>query len=194
MEEEENTLMRKFFVLLILALVLICAAPASAATINGSFGFAGFATSINGSDLATSTMFTPGFLMVSDPDTAGDYQPIPVLTAGSGGLIDTTNLNSFIVNFGAYGGFVANTGQILVQLPSVLAVYYVGTFTPGAGLPPTLDPSPTSVTITLTRTGNSNSYSGTLASPPDSLVPEPGTYALIGAGLVGLFAFRRKRA
>jgi len=198
MQEEENTLMRKVFGFLALALVLCLAAPAGAAPINGSVVVSTLGTTINGSDLLTATLFSPVVFIpqqVFTGLTTGDYVPVPQFTFGSGGLIDTNNINTYNLNFVGLGTFAAATGQILSQNANFLDALFIGTFTPTlSGVLGGFDPSPTSVRISLNKTGPSTSYGGTMASPPEGNVPEPGTYALIGAGLFTLFALRRKRA
>jgi hypothetical protein len=182
-----------------------------AAPLNGSLVLTTVSSSLNGSDLSDSTLITPtGFIFNPTPPPiailltpgvntgvgVGDYTAVPFLTFGTGGVVDLVNINSYALIFdGDVGAFAASIGQIISQSANFLDVLYTGTFFPGPTGPlAAFDPSPTSVRISLNLSGGSVSYSGTLASPPEEFIPEPGTYALIGAGLLSLFALRRRHA
>lgn len=192
--------MRKWFVFLSLVMILAVAAPLGAVPINGSIVFSTAGALINGTNLLDSTLFTP--VAAATPGvTAGisvnDYGLLVANTPGTGGLIDTTNINNYAVNFAGYGDFTATIGAILSQNANFLDALFIGTFTPEAGGDFDLagfDPTPTSVRVSLNFTGASTGYVATMASPPEELVPEPGTYTLMAGGLLSLFALRRKKA
>lgn len=203
--------MAKSSVFLALAVAVTVAVGAAAAPLNGSLVLTTVSSSINGSNLSDSTLITPtGFIFNPTPPPvvilvtpgvvtgvgAGDYVPVPFLTFGTGGVVDLLNINSYALIFdGDVGAFAASVGQIISQSANFLDVLYTGTFFPGLTGPlATFDPSPTSVRVSLNYSGGSVSYAATLASPPEEVIPEPGTYALIGAGLLSLFALRQRRA
>lgn len=203
--------MSKSSVLLTLAMVVTVAVGAAAAPLNGSLVLTTVSSTINGTDLADSTLITPtGFIFNPTPPPtvilvtpgvvtgvgAGDYAAVPFLTFGTGGVVDLLNINSFGLIFDAdVGAFAASVGQIISQSTNFLDVLYTGTFFPGPTGPlASFEPSPTSVRVSLNYSGGSVSYAATLASPPEEFIPEPGTYVLIGAGLLSLFAVRRRQA
>jgi hypothetical protein len=183
--------MRRFVMLA--AALMAFSALAGATPIVGSLVLSSAGALMNGTDLSNSTILTPVGLVTGL--SSGDYSVVPVSTPGTDGVIDTTALSVFNVVFAGYGSFAATSGVLVSQSANFLDVFYLGDFTPSGGPLSGFDVSPTSVRISLNFTGNSTSYGGTLASPPeDNPVPEPGTYALIGAGLLGLFTLRRKAA
>jgi hypothetical protein len=190
--------MRRFVMLA--AAVMAFSALAGATTINGSIVLTSLGAVLNGTNLADSTLLQPVGLIgtpgVFTGLSTGDYAAFIVGTDGAGGTIDTTNINSFGVTFAGYGVFSATSGVLVSQSTNFLDVYFLGNFVPEVGGPLAgFETSPTSVRISLNFTGESTSYSGTLASPPqDNPIPEPGTYAMLGAGLIGLFMLRRKAA
>ncbi len=198
-------------VFIAIALIVSLAAGVTAAPINGSIVLATVGSSMNGTNLANSTLITPtGFIFNPTPPpptilltpgvvtgaATGDYVAVPFLTPASGGVVDLLNINVYALLFGSnVGAFSATVGQIVSQSANFLDVLYTGTFFPDLSGPlAVFDPSPTSVRVSMNYSGGSVSYAATMASPPEEIIPEPGTYALIGAGLLALFTLRRRRA
>lgn len=196
--EEMNASMKLFRALALFAFAVVLAlGTASAATINGSIPFAGIGLSINGADLAASTIINAVVYETSGVG-AGDYSAIPILTNFTeGGGLDLTNLSAFTFTNATYGTFVADGvgDQILTQNANFLDIYLRGTFTPAVALGAGLLPTDTSFRISFTKSGSSVSGSGTLNSPaaPPPGVPEPATMTLFGSALVGLGLIGRKR-
>jgi hypothetical protein len=182
---------------LALALTLVSAFSASADVISGSLPVIGLGASLEGgSDLSSAIVIRP---IVFDLDQLlsgvgqGDMSGVPAVTVGTGGTIDLTDnttINLFVIDFGIYGKFTADTGQLVSRDASTLKMFYTGNYS-GLG---TFSPSPMTfrVSVGYSVVGNeaSSSYNGVLASP----VPEPSTYALIGLSLTGLVAMRRRRS
>jgi hypothetical protein len=182
---------------LALALTLISAFSASADVIDGSVQVVGFGADLfGGSDLSNVTIIRPRVLLQNQVLSGlGQGDMVFPVTTGIGGFIDLTDassIDSFVIDFGGFGKFTADTGQIVSRSPSELKMFYTGAYT-GLG---TFAPSPMTFRVSVgfsavaNSTDSSSSYNGVLASPA---VPEPSTYAMIGLALSGLAVFRRRR-
>jgi hypothetical protein len=103
-----------------------------------------------------------------------------LLSIGAGG--------GFTISNATYGSFVATGGTILTQTTSFLNVVLDGVYIPGPGISGVTS-APAAVNLSLTQAGSSNSGSFSLAT-----IPEPGTMALLGSGILVLTrALRRRR-
>lgn len=188
---------KQLFLAAILAAVLGVAGQA--AFLDGSITLFTFGATINGPDLAASTQFTPtGFITpgLIAGGSLGDYSAVPILTSASGGAIDTTNPSAFSVSIPGYGVFGDATGLIVFQTQNFFQMYFEGTFTPEAGPLAGFDPSPAAMRVSLNMSGTGVAYGATLESiaavPPEE-IPEPATFALLGAGMLALSLLRRRR-
>jgi len=174
-------------------------------TINGSLGVNFNVPTKNGVTLADTTLLADT-LSPTNGVCTGDF----CVAAGSNYGPFTLNLGT-IANGGGFslsststfGGFIATAGTIMQQSANFLDIYLTGLYTglPNPGLvgcgnnSDPCDPSPTSFRASWTYTGGSLSGSGTLASPPTTVIPEPATTTLSGGALVALgIGLRRRRA
>lgn len=172
---------------------------AKADTVVGSQAIATLGTNTaNNTDITLATSFFVDD-MVSTASRDGDFLLIPAaqilgdatLTLGPG------NTATFSFVSATFGTFTAATYIDLGGLGSVRNIALLGTFTPGSDFPsPITDAGPASVIINFNQSGgagNAIAASLSLSSPP---VPEPGSIALCGIGLVALGGTRflkRKR-
>lgn len=186
-----------------------------AALIAGGAVGAAHATPINGTgavvmigvngvpagSIGSGTTFSFAFSLVSGRtgDLGGVVVGSPLTT------MSLTATNGSQVGFSAtWGSYLGTVSTVDVQGPvenRTVGITAIGTFTPLAG-PPDLtgfDPGQMTMTFTATQTGpvgsNSISANYTIASVPVPTVPEPGSLALVGLGLLAAGgALRRKQA
>lgn len=188
----------KKHVFLAAMLTAVLGVAGQAAFLEGSITLFTFGASINGPDLFTSTQFAPtGFItpgLIAGPGI-GDYAAIPILTSASGGVIDTTTPSAFSVSIPGYGVFGDAAGIVVLQTADFFQMYFEGTFAPEAGPLAGFDPSPATMRVSLNMSGIGVAYGATLESipvvPPEE-IPEPATYALLGAGMLALAMLRSR--
>jgi hypothetical protein len=128
------------------------------------------------------------FTYVSNNTAVSAGVTVPVFTGLSTGIhafsIGSTSM--------AFGQFVASSEQIVFQGGGFASLKFLGTFTPGTDFPSTLTASPAVLLVSFTQTadGNPISESGTISTT--AAVPEPSSLALLGIGISGFIAFRRR--
>lgn len=195
--------MKSRILMVTMALLFAATSSASAAGLNGSFGFTGLNPTKNGTNLNTSTIFTfTNYLATSNGD--GDFAGVTTGTFFNGpnppavtGVLDITSpitMGGFSITNPAFGTFVASStafNQVLSQSNNFLEILLVGWFTPAGSLSG-FSPTATDVRVSINLSGNSLSAAFTLTSP--TVVPEPSTYALgmVGTVVMGAVARRRK--
>ncbi|MGH7211662.1 MAG: PEP-CTERM sorting domain-containing protein [Acetobacteraceae bacterium] len=162
------------------------------------FVFLGFSASIRpvpvsitgAGDTADAVTLAPGVLGI--PLTSASF----TTTIGGGTIL--TPLDFVVEQTTQTGGFfTSGLASVLAESAAFFATYDgITSAGPIAGLPAgatnitvsVVTGSPLETTLTFGNGGNS--YSFTAATP--SVVPEPMTLALLGAGLIGLAATRRR--
>jgi hypothetical protein len=172
---------------------------AKADTVVGSQAIATLgANTANNADITLATSFFVDD-MFSTAARDGDFLLIPSSQSlGDGTLtLGPGNTATFSFVSATFGTFTAATYVDLGGSGSVRNIFLLGTFTPGSDFPaPITDAGPASVIINFNQAGGPGTAIGaslTLSSPP---VPEPGSIALCGIGLVALGGARflkRKR-
>ncbi len=189
-------------ILFSLALLLAVSTTASAAGLNGSFGFTGLNATKNGADLSNSTIFTfTNYLVTSNG--AGDFSgvttgtffagPNPPAVTGVLNITSAATMSGFSITNPSFGTFVASNtafNMVISQSTNFLDVQLVGVFTP-AGTLSGFSPTPADIRISFNLSGSSISSGFTLTSPTN--VPEPSTYALCGVSALVLGAYGRRR-
>ncbi|MBI1325217.1 PEP-CTERM sorting domain-containing protein [bacterium] len=191
-------------ILFSLALLIAASTTASAAGLNGSFGFTGLNATKNGTNLSNTTIFTfTNYLVTSNG--AGDFSGVTTGTFFNGpnppavtGVLDVTSpatMAGFSITNPSFGTFVASNSafnMILSQTTNFMDVQLVGMFTPAGSLSG-FSPTPADVRVSINLSGSSVSAAFTLTSPTN--VPEPSTYALgmVSTLVLGACARRRRR-
>ena len=176
--------------LAVVGMLLSGSSALQATEISGSLPFAAFGVTQNNTNLSTSTMFTSADELTSNSGT-GDFSIVPIGTMFSGFTLDLTTISSgggFTFSNSTYGSYAATSGSIVMQSQRFLNVELLGTFTPGPAFNG-LGPAPADVDLSFTQRGTSVSGSFTMSTT----VPEPGTMALLGSGLLTLAAVVRRK-
>lgn len=187
------------------AFLALASISAQAETVNGTLSLNGF--TVNVTDPAVGGTLADATKIVATSTTYGgiatdSFAPIDAagLVAYAGNTVDLSNLTAFTLNIGNFGTFTVTgvgSGATVLTSPrssDVLSIFFIGTFTPGAGLPGVTSGLASVLVNYGSVQGGVVSQGITLQAPPT--IPEPASIALAGIGLagVGLVRVLRKRA
>jgi len=171
-------------VLFVLIFLVSASGVMQANAISGSLPFVMIGTAESGTNLFTSTSESATNSLTSGLGT-GDFFAIPQGTFFGPVIVLDASVSTgggFSITNPTYGTFTANGGSILTQTPTFLNIELTGTFVPVPGaFPSHPGPGPVVAHVSFNQTGGSVSGSFTLAS-----VPEPGTLASVGIGILGI--------
>ena len=149
--------------------------------------------SYNG-NINTATYFEIGGLVARGFNATGVFSG---MTSQNLGPVDFNLANDSSLTFGnSYlGSFQSAKLSVVQNNPGTLLIYVLGTFTSGSytGNPTPFSNVPASFTVSLNQSPAFNgiiSDSGLLSIPPSTIVPEPSSTVLVGAGLLSLVVFR----
>jgi hypothetical protein len=176
------------------ALFAASSAEANPSYTSGSFAF-GANTGVT-TDVTTTTSF-PDVTSISLGSLGGDFASIAPPASLGTGPIDFTSATSFDFSDAGLGSFAASSVSSLGTTGSSATWQVKGIFTLGTDWSNDGGTLNATETWALSQTGGAGSVismSGTFNSPPVvTKTPEPATLALVGAGLAGLGALRRRK-
>ncbi len=182
------------------AACLMFSAAEAAPIANASFGFTGAFDPAAGTHLGTTTgifVGNGGLITVTEP---GLFDLAGVVNLGATGtMADIPSFGSFApINdfFTINGGVSFDLNSFTVVSQSGPVPGFINAIGSGVLTAPGFDPTNANITFTGTSVDNLAFTFGvtTGANTPTNPVPEPLSAALLGLGLIGLFAYRRKQA
>ena len=186
---------RSFLVIMSAAMACVLAqgTRVQANSVNGTIALAdNNVPTATGGNILTATVFSigdSGTPILTTGASTGDFTAVAAGQAVGFTSFNATVGNSFVLGLptGPLGEFMSSSISETVGNKSV-TFNMTGTFTPGTDLA-SFTAGPASFTLTF----NQNGGPGTAISDSMTLssVPEPASIALLGIGMVGLFACRR---
>jgi hypothetical protein len=144
-----------------------------------------------GSTVSNATSFIDVALATNAPATGDFHTYVPNNTdVGSGVTVPVANgASSFTFGDSAFGMFTATSETIVFQGSGFANLTFTGTFTPGSDFTGGQTAAPAIFGIQFSQNGGSIVDSGTITT---AAVPEPSSMALLGIGITGFLAFRRR--
>ncbi len=181
------------FALAAIAATFGLGAVSEAGLLSGSQSFGSTAIVPNGTsqDLLSISNFTT-LTFETGSSQSGNFVGYPTNQVLNNSPLNTGSLATFSMGSADFGTFTASSGFELVSPPHTRTFDLFGNFVPGsnshwAGL----TGQSAELLITFNQvggSGNAISASATLAVPPSTQLPEPGSMTLLGIGAVGLVA------
>jgi hypothetical protein len=187
--------MYKAFATAALAATML-AAPAAAVTMNGTVAISLVGVESDTASIGAGSTLTTTLGAITGSST-GDFTGLGVQALLPSTFLATNgSVFSFTSGWGDFTGTVSNVTATGPASNRVLSAFALGTFSP-LGIYSGFDQGPASLTFSFTQNNENGAIQGgfTLSTPPNGVIPEPASWAMLiaGFGLTGA-AMRRRRS